>query len=118
MPALPHSITLLTNSVSQLLTLGGVELSGSRRYLDFEGITTVRAQFRGALSVRIEYSLDFGDTWATLIPDEQYRGTDPYIGSWQAVPDEIGNWGDVMLRCLGIGSGLLVGVDYVEMQYR
>ena len=110
---------MLTQPVSQLLTIGGVELNDSRRLLDFEGIYTARVQFKGSLSVRIEYSLDYGSTWATLLNEEPtYEGTNPYVGGWQAVPPEIGNWGDVTLRAMGVGTGLLTTVTYVQLDYR
>lgn len=118
MASVPKSMSLLSNPVTQLLAVGGSELTGSRRYLDFEGVETLRIQFKGQMSVRVEYSLDFGITWAVLIAEETYSGPDPYLGRWQQKPDELANWGDVLLRCIGIGAGLLVGVDYVELQYR
>ncbi|MBA4285475.1 MAG: hypothetical protein C0434_08090 [Xanthomonadaceae bacterium] len=118
MAKLPNSLTLMSAPASQLLSLGGVELNSSRRFLDFEGISTVRVQFKGTLLVRVEYSLDFGATWGTLVAEDTYEGANPYIGGWQQRPAEIGNWGDVLLRAIGIGSGLLTTVDYVELQYR
>lgn len=117
--ALPISIHLMPNPSSQLLTLGGVELTDSRKVLDFSGIETVRVQYKGNLAVRIEYSLDWGNTWATLIPEDAFVvGNNPFVSGWLRVPDDLPIYGEVLLRCIGIGSGLVTTTTYVEMQYK
>jgi len=117
--ALPISIHLMANPSSQLLTLGGVELTDSRKVLDFAGIETVRLQYKGNLAVRVEYSLDWGASWDTLIAENTFLvGNNPFVTGWLRVPDDLPIYGEVLLRCIGIGSGLVTTTTYVEMQYK
>lgn len=117
--ALPISIHLMANPSSQILTLGGVELTDSRKVLDFAGIETIRLQYKGNLAVRVEYSLDWAASWYTLIPEDAFLvGNNPFVTGWLRVPDDLPTYGEVLLRCIGIGSGLLTTTTYVEMQYK
>jgi hypothetical protein len=109
------------NTASALLTVGGVELASSRRLMDLDDVQRARVQYRtntSTISVRIEFSLDGGTTWATLVAEDapNVKGTNPYVSAWQAIPIEAMTV-DVLLRAFGMGAGLLVAVDYVELQY-
>lgn len=112
------SITLLTSPATAILPVFGVELNNSRRFVDLYNRTRCRVQFNssGAISVRVEYSLDFGNTWTTLLSEGSYSGTNPYVSSWTTLPEEV-QANDVLLRTLGIGSGVLLTVNYVEFSF-
>lgn len=113
------STLLLAQSVTQLLQLGGVELSSSRRYVDFTGLEAVRWQYGSSASidVRVDYSLDDGATWAVLADEYETSGTNPRITAWQVLPDAA-KVDDVLLRAVGVGAGLLTTVNFVDLQYR
>ena len=112
-------LTLVTNAVSSVISLGGSEVNNSRRYADLVDIEAARVQFAATLSisVRVEYSLDAGITWATLVPEDSYVGSNPYISQWMVIPEEA-RANDVLLRALVIGTGLLTTVVFVEMSFR
>lgn len=112
------SITLMTSPVNMLLSAGGAELANSRRFVDLWDIERARVQFNSSanISVRIEYSKDYGDTWSTLIDEDSYVGSNPYASTWFALPPEV-QANDVLLRAVGIGSGLLLTVNYVELSF-
>lgn len=112
-------MTLLANSVSSILSLSGTEVTGSRRYVDLLDCQAIRVQFKASASiqVRIEGSADDGSTWFTVLPEDNYSGVNPYISTWTVLPQQalVNN---CLLRGIGIGTGLLVTVDYIEVQYR
>lgn len=112
-------LTLVTNPFSALIALGGTELTDSRRYADLWDIEAARVQYKssGALQVRVEYSRDAGETWSTLIPDDSTSGNNPYVSPWHVIPDDA-RAADVLLRAVGVGSGLLTTISYVEMSFR
>lgn len=110
-------MTLLPSPVSQLLTIAGVELTNSRRFLDLTDVTTMSCQFQGSLSVQIDASSDYGTTWETIIPATSYTGGNPYRCGWFGIPDDLRS-DDTLIRAVGIGTGLLTTVTYVEVQYR
>ena len=102
-----------------ILAVGGTELSNSRRIVDLFGFEASRVQFQASatISVRVEYSLDGGATWNTLIAEGTEYGGNPYVSEWQTMPPEALD-NDVLIRALAIGFGLLTSVDYVEFQFR
>lgn len=112
-------LTLLTNPVTPLISVGGGELADSRRFADLLDIEAARVQFKSSavISARIEYSLDQGLSWHVLIPEDAYLGSNPYISGWWVIPEEA-RVNDVLLRVWGVGSGVLVTVAYVEMSFR
>lgn len=112
-------IMLLSDSNAQLLTLGGVELANTRRYVDLVGCEAARVQFNASsgISVRVEYSLDAGSNWSTLVSEDTYNGSNPYTSGWQAIADDA-KANDVLLRGLGIGSGILTTVNYAQLEFR
>ena len=112
------SITLLVAPVTITIGTSGTELANSRRYVDLWDIERGRVQFNSsaAISVRVEYSLDYGSTWAVLVPEDSYVGSNPYASAWFALPPEI-KANDVLLRAVGVGSGLFLTVNYVEFSF-
>ena len=112
-----NCLTLLPNPVTLLLGSGGTELTDSRRFVDLVGCEAARCQFGAtvAASVRVEYSTDLGATWAVLVSEDDYVGTNPYLSSWAVLPETAMN--DVMVRAVGSG-GLLTTVKYVELEFR
>lgn len=116
------SLHLMTAPTSQILTIGGVELTNSRRFIDLSEVDTIRVQFSGSLSVQIDYSLDYGATWNTLVPATSYQGSGGLqISEWQDITSlglQAGGYSQALLRGIGIGSGLLTTVNFVEIQYQ
>lgn len=112
-------LTLIANPASLVIAGAGTELTDSRRYVDLLDRQAVRVQFKATLgiSVRVEYSLDEGASWAALVSEDAYVGSNPYVSGWQVIPDEARTV-NVLLRALGLGGGVLTTVNFVEMQYR
>ncbi len=117
--SLSSSITLMVQPVTALLTLGGSELANSRRYVDLDNSDACRWQYDSSngISVRVDYSLDYGATFQTLAAEYESIGASPRITAWQTIPDEAKR-PDVLLRCFAIGAGLLTTVEFVEFQFR
>lgn len=113
------SITLMCEPVTSLISLGGVELANSRRYVDFERAEGCRWQYvaSNTIDVRLDYSLDNGITWQTLADEYETVGTSPRLTAWQTIPDEAKSC-DVLLRAYAVGSGLLTTVNFVELHFR
>ena len=112
------SITLMTSPVTLTIGTSGTELANSRRFVDLWDIERARVQFNSSssISVRIEYSKDYGSTWATLINEDSYVGYNPYASTWFALPPEV-QANDVLLRAVGVGAGLFLTVNYVEVSF-
>jgi hypothetical protein len=112
------SITLLVAPVTVTIGTSGTELTNSRRFVDLWDCQRGRVQFNSssAISVRIEYSLDYGVTWAVLWPEGSYVGSNPYASGWFGIPEET-KANDVLLRAVGVGSGLFLTVNYVEFSF-
>lgn len=113
------SVTLLTEPVTSLLSLGGSELTNSRRYIDFDNADGCRWQYvsSNTIDVRIDYSLNNGATWQTMVDEYETLGTSPRLTAWQVIPEEARTV-DVLVRAYAIGSGLLTTVNFVEFQFR
>lgn len=113
------NLSLMTTAVSMLISVGGVELSDSRRYVDLLDCESSFCQFKSSdgISVRVEYSTDDDTTWSTLVDETGYSGGNPYTKGWVAIPDNSKNNG-VLLRAIGIGIGLLTTVNFVEIGFR
>jgi hypothetical protein len=112
------SVTLMSSAVTVTIGTSGTELANSRRILDLLDCSRGRVQFNSsaAISVRVEFSTDFGATWQTLIDANAYNGSNPYISTWFVLPDECkGN--EIMLRAVGVGSGLFLTVNYVQFDF-
>jgi hypothetical protein len=109
----------MAHPVSQLLGGGGTELNNSRRWVDVSDCQYARSQYSASdsISVRIEYYFEVDDVWNTLVLEENAFGTDVICSTWQEIPPEA-KVGDLLIRCLAIGGGLLTSVNYVELQYR
>jgi hypothetical protein len=114
-----QTTNLLTDTVSQLISLGGIELSNSRRYVDLTECDAVRYQYGASNSiiVRLDFSVDFGQSWQTLVDEYAVLGTSPRITAWQTLPDDSRTC-DVLLRAVAIGSGLLTSVNFIEVNTR
>lgn len=113
------SITLMTEPVTALLSLGGSELNNSRRYVDLYTFEACRWQYDASqtIDVRIDYSLDDGATWQMFADEYDTGGSGPRLTAWQIIPDAA-KVSDVLLRCFAVGSGLLTTVNFVEFQFR
>lgn len=113
------SLTLMIESVTSLISLGGAELPKSRRYVDLYTFEACRWQYLSSqsLDVRIDYSLDDGATWSTFADEYETTGSSPRVTAWQTIPDEA-KTADVLIRAFATGSGLLTTVSYVEFQFR
>ncbi len=111
-------LTLVTNPSSMLISLGGVELNDSRRYIDLVGIERARVQFKASagMTLRVDYSNNDGSSWNTLIPETSYFGGNPFICDWLVIPEEA-KQNNLLIRAVGIGVGLLTTISYVEMSF-
>lgn len=118
-PALFSSLTLMPQPVTSLLSLAGAELAGSRRYVDLDDAEACRWQYESStgISVRVDYSLDYGVTFQTLAAEYETLGATLRVTAWQTMPADAKR-GDVLLRCFAIGAGLLTTVSFVEFQFR
>jgi len=112
-------LTLVANPYTALILAVGTEIADSRRFADLIDVDAARVQFKSssAISVRIECSVNNGATWATLVPEDSYMFSDPYLSTWFVIPEEAKK-NDVLLRAVGVGSGVLLTVSYVEMSFR
>ncbi len=95
-----QSTVLVSETVSQLLSLGGAELTNSRRYVDLTDNDAIRWQ-----------------SWADLASEYGSTGTAPIVTAWQTIPDDC-KADDVLLRAWAVGTGLLTSVNFVEVKYR
>ena len=113
------SMTLKGEASSTLISLGGTELPASRRIVDLQGFQACRHQYSASagITVRIEYSDDWGSTWSTLVDEYSMNGMNPRVSGWQVIPNEAKEQ-EVILRAYAVGSGLLTTVDFVEFQFR
>ena len=121
MKVLFSSLTLLADTVSSILSIGGSELTNSRRVVDLQGFEACRHQYSSTqtITVRIEWSID-GATWATLIDEysmDAIGGNGLKVSGWQVIPD-VAKQQEVLLRAFAVGSGLLTQVNFVEFQFR
>ncbi len=122
-----ESVRIFTDAAGVTMTaapIGGNELTNnvSRLYVDLTDFQTVRGQFVSSLTsavinCRIEYSLDDGGIWATLVPNFA-ASTSANITAKSAyieIPSEART--DVLIRALIVGNGALnpiiryVGID-------
>ncbi len=113
------SVTLMADAASSLLSIGGVELPNSRRVVDLADAEACRLQYAASASitVRVEYSDDWGATWYTLIDEYSMTGSNPRVSGWQVIPADAKEQ-EVTLRCWASGGGLLTTVNFVEFQFR
>ncbi len=113
------NLSLMTEPVTQLISVGGSELTDSRRYVDLWDCEAANCQFKSSagMSVRVEYSLDDGGSWNTLVDESGYFGGNPYTKGWVVIPEE-SKQNDVLLRAIGVGIGLLTTVNFVEIGFR
>lgn len=109
---------LMTAAVTVTIGTSGTELANSRKLVDLGGCERGRVQFNSssAISVRVEYSIDYGATWATLIDAGEYAGSNPYVSVWFPLPDAC-KTSDVLLRAVGVGTGLFLTVNYVQFDF-
>jgi hypothetical protein len=124
-----YSQTILCSPQTIVPLLGGREIPQSRRRVSlFTGHDypiSARQQYEGAgllgdLSVGIDFSLDEGSTWSTLIPvgPSLATATDVY-GPWQVLPVEAAQQDDVIVRAIAVGSAALgITVNFIELQFR
>ena len=117
--AATQNITLLSDSTSSVLSVGGGELPASRRYVDLSTANEARIQFQASngMQVRVEYSTDGGATFGTLFPEDATFGSSPNFGRWMTIPPDA-KTDSTLVRCIAIGTGLLVTIYFVELQYR
>lgn len=111
-------LTLVANPFSLLISIGGTEVTDSRRYIDLLFTSRARLQFKASagMTMRIEYSTDNGGSWSTLIPENSFFGGNPFICDWVVIPEEA-KYNDVLVRAIGIGVGLLQTINYAEMSF-
>jgi hypothetical protein len=96
--------------------------SASRAYVDLTNFYYVRAQFTSSLgsttiNCRIEYSLNSGASWNTLVPNFAASASafDANKSDFAVIPSDAR--GDVLVRALIVGNGVLdpvigyVGID-------
>lgn len=128
MPA--HAETLLADVVGASMNpgAGGSELPNkcSRRRVDFNEYGFSRIQWGcnqagPSVSLRAEYSLDNGATWAALteeVPANAVADNNAY-GTWDALPaDLLAAPYNVLVRAMLSGSGGGIRVTYVTLQMR
>lgn len=113
------SITLVTDMISSLISLGGQPISNSERIVDFQDFEACRHQYAASttIAVRIEYSKDFGVSWQVLIDEYSMTGASLKVSGWQVIPDDA-KAQEVMIRAYATGSGLVTSVNFVEFQFR
>lgn len=68
------------------------------------------------IHIRVEYSLDDGNTWLTLIPENEFFGENHFVCDWVVIPPTA-KMSDVLVRALGIVAGLLTTIKYAEMSF-
>lgn len=112
------NISLVVEPQTFLFSASGVEITGSRRFVDLYGSQRARVQFSSSsnMSIAIEYQLEGQSTWNTLIPEDSYYGSNPYTSGWFAL-DEACKENNVLLRVLGYGSGLTVTINHVSLDW-
>ena len=121
-------LTLFSDAVGVTMTnaaVAGTELTGniSRTYLDLSTYSMVRGQFASSLTstlvnCRIEYSLDNGTSWSTLIPNfaASIVANAHNNSPWTNIPSSAKT--GVLLRALIVGNGVLDPViKYVRIGY-
>ncbi|MET0403043.1 MAG: hypothetical protein ABW123_11600 [Cystobacter sp.] len=113
----------MSGGLSLSLLGGEVEVSGSRRSVDFVGCQFVRAQYQGLTalaSMRIDVSADGGASWVPLVPLGPTLVVDvPALTPWVELPDELQKAGDLLVRAVAVGTPLLgLTLSNVELQYR
>lgn len=113
------NLALMTESVTQLISVGGTELPHSRRYVDLLQCSSAFCQFKSSagISVRLEYSSDEGVNWATLVDESNFVGGNPYSKEWTAIPDDA-KQNRVLIRALAIGIGILTTVNFVDVGFQ
>ncbi len=112
------NLTLLADSTSQILVIGGTELTNSRRYVNFTGCTLIRWQYTAStvLTGGVDYSVDNGTTWISFV-NSTYTGTNPRITPWITIPT-VAQIDNLLLRANAIGTGLLTTISFVMLSYR
>jgi hypothetical protein len=110
-------LTLFSDSAGVTMTnaaAAGTELTGniSRAYIDLSTYTMIRGQFSSSLAsavinCRIEYSLNNGGSWSTLVPNFTAAAVaNAHNNSaWIAIPEAAKT--GVLLRALTVGDGVL-----------
>lgn len=114
-----YSMTMLLQPVSSLITIGGAEVALTRRYVDLCDVEAMRLQYNcsDSIDVRVEYSIDYGGSWNTLIPEYGMIGGNPKSSCWQTIPEDC-HIPDVILRVYATGSGILTTINFVEIQFK
>lgn len=120
--------TLFSDGTGVTMTnaaVAGTEITNyvSRAYIDLSSYTMVRAQFASSLTsalinCRIEYSLNNGSTWSTLIPNFAASTTANANNnsSWVAIPSDANS--GILVRAMIVGNGSLDPIiRYVRMGY-
>jgi hypothetical protein len=120
--------TLFSDAVGITMTnaaAAGTEPSGniSRASIDLTSYSMIRAQFASSLNsalifCRIEYSLNSGGAWSTLISNFAAAAVvDAHnVSSWATIPTAAK--ANVLLRAVIVGNGVLDPViRYVRLEY-
>lgn len=118
MSAPPFSLSLMPVPVSVSLTALPTAIAGSQRILDLTDAQTISLQFSAVgVQIIIQGSLDWGATWTTLVPADNYMGVNPYRTGWWNIPPAM-QADNVLIQAQGVGTGVIVVISYVELQYR
>ncbi len=104
----------------------GVEISNSlsRMYVYLTDFSEVRAQFSSSLTaqpvqLRIDYSLNNGGAWFTLVPEFTSSATpnDTMLSPYNAIPEEAKT--DVLVRAVIVGNGTYDPViRYISLDFK
>lgn len=117
------SISLSSGGISVLPLLAGSEVSHSRRQIDLSDCSYCRVQYEGSgigdLAIGVDYSLDSGSTWNSLLPaGPTIQGNGVVLsGSWNIFDSAATT--DVIIRATSFGSSVLAfTIWYIDFQYR
>lgn len=123
MPAM--SMLLLADATNVTPSSGGTEFpSGlARRQAYLFGAGFARVQYEvganASLAMRVEYSMDGGASWQTLVQGPDVQNNVAVASDWVGTPSDLaGTDMDVLLRAVAVGSGGGKSVKYVELLYR
>jgi len=117
------SLILLDDPGVQVsLSLAGqpVEAPGTRRLVDLNGMQygQVAHEYGLAGSLRVEYSMDDGDSWDTLIEDFGVVDLDEtHYSGWRKFPEVFGAQMP-LVRVVAVGLAGTITIRYVELFYR
>lgn len=98
------TLLLSESGVSITPDLSGVEIANTRRVVNFHGQNFVRLHVDSSITtitIRVEYSLNDGQAWSTLVSFATLQSTAPSVSSWITIPQEAKV--EVLLRALGVG---------------